>query len=127
LPDNSWLVPYLWSPDGRRWAGGIANGAGGLVGIGIADVASRTVRHVTQEAVTFASLTWLQDSRRVVYSRPAQGELAVLDVDSGRRKVMASGLSLGAFLAISPDNRTLYVAATRQQADIWMATLDAGR
>ncbi|HSG02003.1 MAG TPA: protein kinase [Vicinamibacterales bacterium] len=131
LPDGSWLVPAAWSPDGRRWAGYVTNSAGASVGLGIADVASRTVRQLTNEPVSAFSLVWLLDSRRVVYGSflpTGNTDVVLFDVETGRRKTLATYSSYWLLPVVaSPDRQTLYSTVTRAQADIWMATIGESR
>ncbi len=127
LPDGGWLVPSKWSPDGKRWLGTLANASGSTTGIGVFDLASRKVVRSILVRGSLVWPAWLQDSRRVVFADADGTKIALMDVDTGRRTELASGLSLGLGVVVSPDQRTLYVAVGRGQADIWMATIGAAR
>jgi Tol biopolymer transport system component len=117
---DSWLVPSAWSPDGRRLVGLVTNASGSALGVGVYDVASRQVRKVIDGGAAFFGYVWLGDSRRVVYPESDADTLWLVDVESGRRKALATGLNIGIGLVASPDRRTLYPSIRRQQADIWM-------
>jgi Tol biopolymer transport system component len=123
FPDGSWLMPTSWSPDGRRWLGGITNGAGANVGVGVFDVATKSLRRISSEPTAAATLSaaWLPDSRRAIVTELEKENLVVVDADTGRRKELGAKLGLGIGLVIAPDGRTIYVSSARQQADIWMA------
>ncbi len=126
LPDGSFLEPTAWSPDGRRLAGAV-NAAGAPVALGVYDIASATTKKVWDGRVPFASFVWLGDSRRVLFVDPKTQGLAVVDVDTGRRRDLTGGLHLVAALAAAPDWRTLYGAVNRQQADLWVVELKVAR
>ena len=89
------------------------------------DVAERRARKVADAAPSFVGYIWLGDSRRVVFADSTTDTLWLLDVDSGRIKVLGTGLKLGMGLVGSPDRRTLYASTRREQADIWM--MEMGR
>ena len=76
---------------------------------------------------TIFGQVWLKDSRRIIYEDAVKGALVIVDVDSGRQKEMTTGLHLAVGIVLSPDEKTLYVAISRQQADIWMMTLGGTR
>jgi Tol biopolymer transport system component len=126
LPDKSWVIPMSWSPDGRRICGWVTNSAGSSVGFGYLDVESKTVRQVTG-VFGVSAQAWLKDSRRMILLDQVKGRLVLLEVDTGRQKELATGLDLSVNVVLSPDDRTLYVAIARKQADIWMATLGGSR
>jgi Tol biopolymer transport system component len=125
LPDKSWLAPTTWSPDGRLLAGPILGGPSSA--IGVYDVGSRTTRRIAEAGCTFQELAWLQDSTRLLCVDPAVDTLWLFDVESGRRRSVASGQKLGGVLTASPDRRTLYSTFRRLQADLWMAETKAKR
>ena len=115
---EGWIVPNQWSPDGARLLGPILNGIGSPAGVGIYDFATRKARLVSKDQVDFFGFAWLGDSRRALYR--LNDDVVLLDVDSGRRKVLQTGLHLGLGLTISPDRKQVYVTIAREQADIWL-------
>jgi Tol biopolymer transport system component len=123
LPDDGWLVPTEWSPDGRLLVGGIV--ASSSATLGVYDVASRTARPIPGVGCGLQTVLWLQDSKRVLCADQSTDVLWVIDIASGRRKSLATGLKLGGALAASPDRRTIYGAVSRQQADLWTVELKA--
>ena len=118
LPDGTWIVPNSWSPDGRRLAGAILNTSGSPIGIGVYDIRAQQVKKVLDGLAPFWGYEWLNDNRRVLYV--IDDSLWMIDVDSGKRQELVSGVSFGLGLTVSADNRTIYASLSRQQADIWM-------
>jgi Tol biopolymer transport system component len=115
---EGWLVPNQWSPDGARLFGPVLNATGAPTGVGLYDIAARKARLLSTDAGTFMGFAWLGDSRRVLYR--VEDNIVLMDVDSGRRKVIPTGVHLGFGLVLSPDRRTVYVSVAREQADIWL-------
>jgi hypothetical protein len=119
---DGYLLPTHGSPDGRYMVGQIVSGtsAGALA---VHDERTRASRKLSDQERSGAA--WLPDSRRVVAIGP-KSTLAVIDVVSGARRVIAapqlSGLTMASLVA-SPDGRSLYFGVRRLEADIWMATL----
>jgi WD40 repeat protein len=119
--DGGWLVPMAWSPDGRLLAGGLM--ASSSATFGVYDVASRTVRPITDVGCGLQATVWLQDSKRVLCADATDSLLWLVDVESGRRKSFPIGMNVSGSLAASPDRHTIYAPASRQQADVWMVEL----
>ena len=65
----------------------------------------------------------MPDNRRVAFVDNDTDTLWLVDVETGVRKALASGMRFGVGLAASPDRRTLYASVSRQQADLWMIDL----
>jgi TolB protein len=118
IADLGWMVPNQWSPDAARLLGPILNTSGAPIATGVYDFASRKARLVEKAQVIFQGYAWLSDSRRVIYI--LGNDLVLVDVDSGRRKVLPTGVQLGFGLALGHDRRTVYVSIVREQADIWI-------
>ena len=125
LDDGTWLIPSSWSPDGRRVAGTIVNKAGTPTAVGIYDVNAKTTRAIAQGQSALWGFVWMPDSRRLAYVANDVDTLWLVDVESGTRKALATGLRLGLGLAASPDRRTLYASVSRQQADLWLIDFKA--
>lgn len=116
-----WLIAGPWSPDGRRLVGPITSASGGL-GIGIYDFALSQAVKVADDPVT--NTMWLADSRRIAFF--SRGRVVVVDVASGQRRelLLPSSLSVSAAsVQISPDDRFVYINATKSEADVWMAQI----
>jgi hypothetical protein len=96
----------------------VLNGSGGSVGPGVYDFATHKARLIDKEPLDFFGFAWLADSKRIVYHQ--EDAIIILDVDSGRRKVIPAGVHLGQGLVVSRDGRTIYTTVSREQADIWM-------
>lgn len=111
----------VWSPDGARLAGALRAESGRLSGVGVYDVATKSMRVVSADGT--AAARWLSDSRRVLYFTKQGAELVVLDTVAGTRTVVSArlpGLATDEVFGISPDNRTIYYGASRAEADIWI-------
>lgn len=116
--DDAWLVPSQWSPDGQRLLGAVVNTSGAPMGLGVYDFGKGQARVVSTDVAGFFGFAWLSDSRRAIYFNG--DHIVLLDVDSGRRRVIPSGQTLGFGMAMAPDRKTLYISVARQQADIWV-------
>ena len=117
---EGWMIPNQWSPDGARLLGPVVNASGGSAGLGVYDIATRKARLVSRDPVGFFGFAWLGDSKRVAFQQ--EDNIVILDVDSGRRKVIPTGIALGGGLVVSREGRTIYATIARAQADIWMGT-----
>jgi Tol biopolymer transport system component len=115
---EGWMIPNQWSYDGGRLLGPVVNPSGGSAGVGVYDFAARKARLVSKEPVGYFGFAWLADSKRIVYQQ--EDNIVLVDVDSGRRKVIPAGIPLGLGLTVSRDGRTIYSTVARAQADIWM-------
>ena len=114
---------YLaWSPDGRWILGYPADDEGNEDPVLIIfDVARKTYRKLSDLKPGFA-VGWLPDSRRILLN--SNGDLQVLDRETG---VIAAAGSVGkgvSALKISSDGRTLFGFRQAHEFDIWM--LDYG-
>ena len=118
---DSGLTATGWSPDGSKLVGAMMSDGGRPTGIGVYDLAAKTVRRVSDDHSYAAR--WLCDSRRVVYFVDEGQRLAVLDTVTGARKVfdvrLAGGvtdnmfaISLVSAVAPSKPSRIPMVAAT---------------
>ena len=110
-----------WSPDGARLAGCLRADNGKGTGIGVYDLAAKTMTVVADDETP--GVQWLADSRRVMYFVKKGTELVVIDTVTRQRTVIEVRLpapSTDEVFALSPDNRTIYYGATRAEADIWI-------
>jgi len=114
---EGWMVPNQWSPDGARLMGPVLNGSGGTPGVGVYDFATHKARLISHDPVGYFGFAWV-DNKRVVYQ--VEDNLVLVDVDSGRRKVMPTGVALALGVVVSRDGKTIYATVSRAQADLWM-------
>ncbi|HEX5071524.1 MAG TPA: protein kinase [Vicinamibacterales bacterium] len=116
---EGWIIPNQWSPDGARLLGPVINESGGSPGVGVYEFATRKARLISRDPVGYFGYAWL-DGKRVVYQ--FEDNIVLIDVDSGRRKVMPAGIALAIGVVVSRDGKTIYAAISRAQADIWMGS-----
>jgi Tol biopolymer transport system component len=108
---------WSWSPDGGRLAG-VMREAGGsdANGIAIYDFRKSTFKKLTE---TGLSPVWLNDSRRILFH--TRDQVVLLDSETGASKyVLTAPLALFSAVAVSPDNRALYVALKAAESNIWL-------
>jgi len=120
--NDAMLMPTSWSPDGKRIAGPIAAQSGRFVGVGMYDLAARTMTPLCDDQT--AAVRWLPDGRRLVYFAADGAELVTLDTVTKERRVVPvqlPGPSAAEVIALSRDGRTIYYGAVRAQSDIWLA------
>lgn len=120
VSEDRWLVPTAWSPDGSRIAGAIVTGSGAGTGLGVFELATRSVRSVLDLPVRSVGFSWLPDSRRLLFTDLSR-KTWLIDVDSGRRRELPLDFQTGTGLLVSPDGRTVYTSITRDRADLWLA------
>jgi serine/threonine protein kinase len=111
------LLVTSWSPDGRHLGLNLATGDGSLV----YDFASRAYSRIPKKLAMFP--VWLNDGRRVLITDSTIPGLEIIDLSTGRVKVLLSTMPMFTLaITISPDNRTIYFGGTNSQSDIWLAT-----
>jgi len=113
--------PSNWSPDGARVVGTLAASGGRPSGIGVYDLAAKTLTSVSNDWTPWA--IWLSDSRRVIYFTHDGHELAVLDTVTRTRTTVDVRLpapSVDDTFAVSPDRRRIFYGAARSETDIWV-------
>ena len=109
------------SADGRLLAGSAATAAGTLVGVAVYDLDTGQARLVSHEA-DGGYPRWLPDGRRHVYPFYGRtGEVVVVDVAGGERRVIDVGPFeiLGATVVAAPDGRSTRVPAPRPPTSGW--------
>jgi serine/threonine protein kinase/Tol biopolymer transport system component len=104
-----------WSPDGSRLAGFDEQGR-----IVLYSFASRRAEVLPE---TGTNATWLRDGRSLLFLR--DDAVWAIDVPSRRARKLLDPPDHSAFswIALSPDERTLYLVHSTQEADIGMLTL----
>jgi TolB protein len=106
-----------WSPDGKQLLGD--TGPEGHDGIFTYSFASKRFTRLSDVGEPW---TWLNDSRRVLYTY--HRKLFVLDsVSKKARELLSVAPDDFDSVALSPDNRTIYFTRATQQGDIWLMTL----
>ena len=114
-PGDSDFFMVDWSPDGRRLVGSPISGFGVIVH----DLETGRTSRVGDNPNTTSS-HWLPDGRRVIGVNE-DGQPAILDVDSGRRRVLSVPFRVSAdSLALPRDGRTIYLGRADIESDVWM-------
>jgi Tol biopolymer transport system component len=118
--DGDWFEPFSWSPDGRWLAGTVRSADGTDVSIGVFSLETHEYERLTD----FGSRpSWLGDSRRLVFA--SQGKIFLLDRETkAYRELFAPEDGDAWAVSISKDDRTLYFSLSRDEADIWLLTLN---
>jgi serine/threonine protein kinase/Tol biopolymer transport system component len=109
------FAPDSWSPDGRWLAGYTSED-----GFSVYSLQARTFQRMVEHGY---SVSWLHDSRRLLY---VEGEsLKLLDIDTrqSRELLAAPPDSLFKRVRASRDDHTLYVVRDADEGDLWMVTL----
>jgi serine/threonine protein kinase/Tol biopolymer transport system component len=114
------FIPANWSRDGRWLTGGIVTPSGAYAGNALYDVASGTVKQLSDDGGN--EMAWMPDHRRVVYFT-AKGTLMIQDIMSLERHEINVKLPLPPDadfnIVTSPDGRTIYYGAQQTEANIW--------
>ncbi len=111
------FVEKSWSPDGKQLLGD--GGSQGQENIFTYTFASRQYQRLSDVGISW---TWLNDSRRLLYT--LHGTLFVLDsVSKESRELLSVAPDDFDSVAISRDNRTVYFTRAVQQGNIWLMTL----
>jgi Tol biopolymer transport system component len=120
---GTWFEAARYSPDGSKLAGFRFRGDGMITGISVYSFETGKYTHITDFGM---DPVWLQDGRRMLFSRviPADGEISLVDSQSGKiHSVLSVTPSLVGAVAISADNRWIYFTLSVTEADIWLANL----
>ena len=120
---NARFVLWSWSPDGRRLAGFRQRPESGFSGTAIT-VYSMESQRFSKVADSGIAPVWLKDSRRLLFTH--EDKLYLVDSQSKRVREIFSAApkSLAVSLAISRDNRTIYLSLGTTEADIWLMNLE---
>ena len=122
--EATYFLPMTWSPDGTSIAGvqmasGRSSGEqGGRFPVFIYSVRDRTYRPLDASG----GVLWMNDSRRLlVYDNTA---IAILDTQTGRRKILVSGGDRQAFnqfwrVSLTRDDRRIAVVADEVEGNLW--------
>jgi len=115
------LVPWSWSPDGRRLAGSKIRGALRL-GIAIASLDSKKFESLTDFG---SEPVWLSDNRKLIFYH--NGKLYLVNSESKRSHEILSvsphQIPIRGF-GVSRDNRLIYFSLATNEADIWVLNFE---
>jgi Tol biopolymer transport system component len=120
------FLPESWSPDGKRIAGLIlpVDGTSGAAGVySLADKRMAIVSGPWTGRSGWMFFAWLNDSRHMVMRRPEGVIWLDADTGDGRELVPLEGLSVGAGVGVTRDNRWVLYTENASEGDIWMGTL----
>jgi Tol biopolymer transport system component len=113
------LRPHGISGDGERLVGVAVSADGTGFGVGWHDLGSGRTG-VSTEHRSPGIPVWLPDGRRVVYSAPGR-VLVLVDTRTGASRTLDQfEFDIGS-VVVSPDGRTIFLAAVLSEADIWLA------
>ena len=127
--------PASWSPDAKVLAGIHWRGSLDTNRITLYSFDSGSYRIVTEQLGAGLTPIWLNDGRRLLVNGRSDDRslIFLLDTESGDTREVLSNESLSAApdvqagevesVAISPDNRSIYVHWRRTESAIWMLTL----
>jgi eukaryotic-like serine/threonine-protein kinase len=105
---------WSWSPDGRALVGRSATG--GIVSFAIGGDRFQQLAGVGTQPI------WLRDGRRVLFRRERALYLASTEGKGVTELLSVAPDSIHSF-TISHDNRTVYLAVSTSEADVWVASL----
>jgi hypothetical protein len=112
---STFTLPPVWSTDEREIAGAVGNT------VFVYNLASRTFRAVPN--AVGGVVGWLKDGRLMV-TNPKDTFLVHPDTGAMQPLVLPDPLGLARLqLRLSRDERTLYLALSAAETDIWIATL----
>ena len=115
------LMWSSWSPDGRSVVGlsARANDVANNDGVVIYSFQRSRFESISDESSSFfVSPVWLPDGKRVIYAH--KDGLKVVDLATKQRHSVTPPIPGLRWCAISPDGRSLYVSASRTDANIWL-------
>jgi serine/threonine protein kinase/WD40 repeat protein len=109
------FAPDSWSPDGLWLAGYTSED-----GFSIYSLQSQKFLRMAERGT---GVTWLHDSRRLLYLE--QGSLRLLDVGARQSRELLASPPDSSFMRVqaSRDGRTLYLVRDADEGDLWTMTL----
>jgi Tol biopolymer transport system component len=121
LGGTEYFAGGWWSPSGEELAGRLILPGEGFGDLVICSIPSGTVQRLGVSGVAPVAPVWLREGRRLLFVRDRR--LHILDLISKREHEIALAPlgDLGG-IALSHDERVLYVGSPTTEADIWMGT-----
>jgi Tol biopolymer transport system component len=120
---NEMFIVRSWSPNGNWLAGPVRNQSGNNVGIAVYSLESRQYKKLTKNGGGWPS--WFADNRRLIFWDTEAEILYLGDLQSGQIEEILS-IAPDEFIcsALSRDNRWFYFGRQKNEADIWLLTLN---
>lgn len=119
-PDSEGMVPWDWSPDGKKIAGTIAAGPN-LRKIGVYSFDTNSYEALVDLKET-VPVTWLRDGRHIIYA--AGDKIVLIDTQTKKVRDLFSNPNVEIRAPfVSFDGKLLYFAAANNESDIWMLDL----
>jgi hypothetical protein len=109
-----------WHNEGTLLVGTVdpAEGSGENPTVWLYDLDAGDYRYLAEGS----SPTFMSDGRRILYNGVQQGNFFVVDMVTGESWPLAS-LPQAESIALSTDDRRIYIVRVDQEADIWMLEL----
>jgi eukaryotic-like serine/threonine-protein kinase len=121
IPDTEdWIMVNSWSSDGKQIASMQINNTPDAVGISIFDIPSQTHQILTDYGET---PIWLKDNRRLIFFHT--DKIFLIDAQTKKvKEILSVAPDSLQGMTISPDNRAIYVSLKKNEADIWLASVE---
>jgi eukaryotic-like serine/threonine-protein kinase len=113
------LLPWSWSPDGRRIAAFQLRPDNTLGGMFIYSLEDHKLHELSRLG---KGPVWLKDSRRLLFADD-KGIFLIDSVSGKTKQILSVGLDRVDGLTIAPDGRSIYIVRTFTESDVWMMTL----
>ncbi|MCI0487849.1 MAG: protein kinase [Blastocatellia bacterium] len=114
------FVAWDWSPDGKYLVGSRTGGGGSVPGIHIYSLESQQYERISDIG---AHSVWLNDNRRLVFTTGSS--LYIIDrLTKKPRELWSFSPNAISRPSITRDNRSIYLALTIAEADIWILSLE---
>ncbi len=117
---KDWIMAFDWSSDGKQIAAMKMSNNPNIKGILVYDFVSRKYTELTDYGET---PVWLNDNRRLIFFDSDK----VFLIDSATKKakeILSVAPNDLQNMTISPDNRSIYFALRKTEADIWLANAE---
>ena len=114
---KDWILALSWTTNEKQIAA-MRMGYTNPEGIVIYDLASRKYKELTNYG---KAPIWLNDDRRLMFID--DDKVFLIDsITEKAKQIVTAAPDIFQNLTISPDNRSIYVAQKKSEADIWLAT-----
>lgn len=118
---GGFVFPASWSPDGRKLALTTFGKDNAVRAVIVYDLESGQATDVSESA---GGGLWLSDSRHLITFEQWSGKVYLLDTVSRQQKLLFStSLSRIDGIALSADNRSIYMNLTALESDVWLLTI----